>query len=267
MTQEQQQKSARQPVIFIGHGSPMNAIEKNQWSDGFQSLGKILPKPKAILSVSAHWYTSGTSLTSNAAPKTIHDFGGFPVELYEMQYPAAGDLALAKQVAQMLGTKRTLLTEEWGLDHGTWSVLHHLRPQADCPVVQLSVDKDLSAGEYVALGRLLAPLRDEGVLIMGSGNITHNLRFAFSQIHRNDFSIPVWAKSFDQNIADALLHRKADNLINAIDTEDGRMCHPTLDHYLPLLYAFGAAEGCHSVSFPITGFDLGSLSMRAVMFE
>src|SRR6185503_382808 len=162
--------ASRMPVLFIGHGSPMNAIEDNTWSRGFRALGALLPRPKAILSISAHWYRPGTFLTGNAHPQTIHDFGGFPDELFQMQYPAPGDSALANRVVRLLGAERVGVRDDWGLDHGTWSVLHHLRPAADVPVVQLSLDTQLPPSAHVDIARALAPLRDEGVLIMGSGN-------------------------------------------------------------------------------------------------
>jgi 4,5-DOPA dioxygenase extradiol len=256
----------RMPVLFVGHGSPMNAIEDNVWSRGFHDLATLLPRPKAILSVSAHWFLAGTLLTGDPHPKTIHDFGGFPQELHEMQYPAPGDAALAKRVSWLLADERALVTSEWGLDHGTWTVLHHLRPDADCPVVQLSIDDRLPPAEHLAIGRRLTALRDEGVLIMGSGNLTHNLGYAFQSSQRGDLSTPDWASRFDSEVARAVEQHDGDALATMVETEDGRMAHPTLDHYLPILYAIGAAGREDAVRFPITGFDLGSLSMRAVIF-
>lgn len=254
------------PVLFVGHGSPMNAIEDNVWSRGFRSLAALLPRPKAILSVSAHWFVEGTFVTSNPRPKTIHDFGGFPRELFEIQYPAPGDLALADRVVRLLGEKRASLADDWGLDHGTWSVLRYMRPDADCPVVQLSIDARMPALGHLELGRALAPLCDEGVLVMGSGNITHNLRYAFASTSRGDASTPPWASRFDAEVERAASQRDGDLLARLVASEDGRMSHPSLDHYLPLLYAVGAAEGRATVTFPIMGFDLGSLSMRTVLF-
>lgn len=254
------------PVLFVGHGSPMNAIEDNVWSRGFRSLSALVPDPKAILAISAHWFVHGTFATGNAHPKTIHDLGGFPLALYEMQYPAPGDPALAKRLVVMLGEDRASLRHDWGLDHGTWAVLHHLRPAADCPVVELSIDSRLPPVDHLQIGRALAPLRNEGVLIMGSGNTTHNLRYAMMGWRTGDLSTPSWAATFDADVALALERHDAEHLAAAVGTDAGRMSHPTLDHYLPLLYAAGAADERDTVRFPITGFDLGSLSMRAVLF-
>ena len=248
----------RMPVLFAGHGSPMNAIEDNQWSRGFAALSRYTGTPRAILCISAHWFVPGTFVTGEAKPKTIHDFGGFPDELFEVRYPAPGSAELAARTGQLTGaTPRT----DWGLDHGAWSVLMHVFPDANIPVVQLSIDHRLPATEHLALGRKLAPLRDEGVLIVGSGNITHNLRHAFT---RRD--LPPWASNFDAAAAEALKRGDADALAKMLDTDDGRRSHPTPDHYLPLLYAAGAASDSQ-VSFPVEGFDLGSLSMRSVIFQ
>jgi 4,5-DOPA dioxygenase extradiol len=252
------------PVLFVGHGSPMNAIEDNVWSRGFRKLGGLVPEPKAILSISAHWYVAGTFVTGDEKPQTIHDFGGFPQELYEIRYPAPGDLALAKRAQKLTGAA---LSTDWGLDHGTWSVLVHLRPKADLPVVQLSIDGRLRPARHVELGRALQPLREEGVLILGSGNVTHNLRHAFTAWHRGDTSTPAWAARFDEEVQKAAQQRDLAGLANLTGTEHGRLSHPTPDHYYPLLYAAGAAGESGEVEFPITGFDMGSLSMRSILFE
>jgi len=257
--------AGRLPVLFLGHGSPMNAIEDNPWSRALRGLAGELPRPRAILAISAHWYVRGTFATSSEKPETIHDFGGFPDELYRVQYPAPGDLALARRAVGLVGEKRAALSADWGIDHGTWSVLVHLRPAADCPVVQLSIDGRLPPAEHLAIGRRLAPLRDEGVLILGSGNLTHNLAHAFAAWRRGDRATPDWARAFDEEAAGALAARDAGRLARALATEQGRLAHPTPDHYLPLLYAAGAA-GDDPVRFPITGFDMGSLSMRSVVF-
>lgn len=256
----------RMPVLFVGHGSPMNAIEDNEWSRGFRSLAPLLHGSKAILSISAHWFVRGVFLTSNPYPETIHDFAGFPRELFEMEYPAPGDPDLAKRIVRLIGQERASLRNDWGLDHGTWSVLHHMRPEADCPVVQLSIDSRMPPEDHLALGRMLAPLRDEGVLLMASGNIVHNLPYAMASYANGDLSTPPWATEFDADVARALDQNDGNLLVRMIETHDGRRSHPTLDHFLPLLYAVGAAEATDVVRFPITGFDLGSLSMRAVVF-
>lgn len=256
----------RMPVLFVGHGSPMNAVEDNTWSRGFRALGALLPPaPRAILAVSAHWYVPGTFLTVNDEPKTIHDFYGFPPPLYEMRYPARGAPDLARRVLALLEARGAALSTEWGLDHGTWSVLHWLRPAADVPVVQLSIDRRLAPSAHLEFGRALAALRDEGVLILGSGNVTHNLRHAFGALERVDASTPEWAASFDADVAAALAQHDAPFLARALESEAGRLAHPTPDHYLPLLYVAGAAAPADPVSFPLEGFDMGSLSMRAVL--
>jgi 4,5-DOPA dioxygenase extradiol len=252
------------PVLFVGHGSPMNAIEDNEWSRGFSALASLVPSPVAILAVSAHWESDSTFTTLDDPPATIHDFGGFPPELYEMQYPAPGDPALAERVAGLTGGSAA---DGRGLDHGTWSVLHRMYPAANVPVVQLSLDVRATAGERFALGRALAPLRDESVLLLASGNLTHDLRDAFGRLRSGDSTTPDWAARFDAGVARALEARDEAWLVRALDTEDGRRAHPTAEHYLPILYAAGASNRGDAVSFPITGFDLGSLSMRCALFS
>ncbi len=259
-------RGTRMPVLFVGHGSPMNAIEDNVWSRGFGALAAALPRPKAILAISAHWFTPGIFTTANERPETIHDFGGFPEELFRIRYPASGNPDLARRVVELVGESRAALRSDWGLDHGTWSVLVHLRPAADVPVVQLSIDARLAAGDHLAIGRALAPLRDEGVLIMGSGNIVHNLRHAFTAWRQGATATPDWARSFDEEIARAVAGRETSALVRALDSDAGRLAHPTPDHYLPLLYATGASGPEDLVRFPITGFDMASLSMRSVVF-
>ena len=253
------------PVLFVGHGSPMNAIEDNAWSRGLRALAGDLPRPRAILAISAHWFVPGTFATSGEKPETIHDFGGFPDELYRVQYPAPGDPELARRVVRLLGERRASLSGDRGIDHGTWSVLVHLRPAADCAVVQLSIDGRLPPAEHLAMGRALAPLREEGVLILGSGNVTHNLRHALSAWHRGETGTPGWARRFDEEVGRALSSHDLDHLAGALEGEDGRLSHPAPDHYLPLLYAAGAAGPRDPVRFPVTGFDMGSLSMRSAV--
>ncbi|MBK8978764.1 MAG: 4,5-DOPA dioxygenase extradiol [Planctomycetes bacterium] len=259
-----EQRNPRMPVLFVGHGSPMNAIEDNRWSRAFVKLGNDLPPARAVLCVSAHWYGAGTLVTTDEEPRTIHDFGGFPHQLYEVRYAAPGSLELARRVAALTGARDTA---ERGLDHGCWSVLVHTHPRADVPVVQLGIDAGLAPEEHVALGRALAPLRDEGVLIVGSGNVTHDLRDAFARVRTGDASTPDWALRFDRAVADALARRDVAAIVGLWPgTADGRRAHPTPDHWLPLLYAVGASDAQDTVTFPIEGFDLGSLSMRAVRF-
>jgi 4,5-DOPA dioxygenase extradiol len=256
----------RMPVLFVGHGSPMNAIEDNVWSRGFRDLGRALPRPRAILAVSAHWYVEGTFTTGNERPKTIHDFGGFPDALFRVQYPAPGDPDLARRVVALVGERRASVDSTWGLDHGTWSVLVHLRPAADVPVVQLSIDGRLEPAEHLAIGRALVPLRDEGVLVLGSGNLVHNLRHAFGARQRGETRTPEWAREFDLGVARAMERHETDHLVSALASDAGRLSHPTPDHYLPLLYAAGASTQHDAVRFPIQGFDMASLSMRSVVF-
>jgi len=253
----------RMPVLFVGHGSPMNAIEDNAWSRGHAALARLVPRPRAILAVSAHWESDGTFTTLDDPPPTIHDFGGFPAALYAMRYPAPGDPALAARAAALTGGSAA---DGRGLDHGTWSVLHRMYPKAEIPVVQLSLDVRATASEHLALGRALAPLRDEGVLILASGNLTHDLRDAFSRLRSGDTATPDWAARFDADAARALAARDEAWLVGALDTPDGRRAHPSAEHWLPVLYAAGASDANDAISFPITGFDLGSLSMRSVLF-
>lgn len=255
----------RMPVLFVGHGSPMNAIEDNAWSRAFRAMARELPRPRAVLAVSAHWYVAGTFTTGNARPETIHDFGGFPEELYRVRYPAPGSPGLARRAVELVGAGRAAVRDDWGLDHGTWSVLLHAWPEADVPVVQLSIDGRLPPAGHLAIGRALAPLRDEGVLVLGSGNVTHNLRHAFASMRSGDARTPEWARAFDADVASALEAHDTRRLEHALDGEAGRMAHPSPDHYLPLLYVAGAARPEDAVRFPVTGFDLGSLSMRAAL--
>jgi 4,5-DOPA dioxygenase extradiol len=253
------------PTVFLSHGSPMHALHPGRAGAVWAALGERIGKPRAVLVASAHWESEWPMLTTATRPETIHDFGGFPDALYRVEYPAPGDVALARRAVALVG-ERASLSDAWGLDHGTWSVLVHLRPAADWPVVQLSIDGRLPPAEHLAIGRALAPLRDEGVLIMGSGNVTHNLRHAFSAGRRGDSETPAWARSFDEDIARALERGDTAHLTRALESDAGRQAHPTPDHYLPLLYAAGASGPEDPVRFPITGFDLASLSMRAVIW-
>lgn len=258
--------STRMPAVFVGHGSPMNALDDTEWSRAFRRLATQLPTPKAVLAVSAHWYGQGVRLTGNPQPRTIHDFGGFPHALYQMQYPAPGAPGLAQQIAGLLGRYRAQVSLDWGLDHGTWTVLRHLRPQADLPVLQLSLDASLPASGHLEIGHILAALRDQGVLILGSGNITHNLGFAMRAAMLGDLTTPAWAASLDSDLATALEQRDDAFLTRVPQSDAGRLAHPSPDHYLPLLYVAGAASPNDPLHFPITGFELGSLSMRAAIF-
>lgn len=255
------------PVLFVGHGSPMNLIEDNQWSRGFTALRELLPKPKAIVSISAHWYVPGIYLTGDLHPRTIHDFSGFPRALYELDYPAPGMVDLAERIRDAIGTERASLSTEWGLDHGTWSVLRWMFPEADIPVVQLSIDRRLAPQEHYELARSLRDLRHQGVLVFGTGNVVHNLRDAFRRMQTRSTETPDWAARFDQRVTQALLEHDTKALLELWPgTEDGRVAHPTPDHWLPLLYALGASDQSDAVRFPGEGFDLGSISMRNVLW-
>jgi 4,5-DOPA dioxygenase extradiol len=251
------------PVLFLGHGSPMNAIKNNAYSKNWRTLGEQIGKPKSVLCVSAHWLTEGTQVTANENPKTIHDFGGFPGDLYQVQYPAPGNPTLARHVAELLELKINGLTDEWGLDHGAWSVLKHLYPDADVPVVQLSLDVNKSASAHVAMAKKLAPLRKDGVLILASGNVVHNLGL---MNWAEDAPVPEWARRFDQTVVESIQSDNLDSLIHwETLTPEGARAHPSPDHYWPLLYAMALREKTDQVSFPVTGFQHGSISMRAVI--
>lgn len=255
--------SKRMPVVFMGHGNPMNAIEDTPWSRAWAALGQKLPTPKAILAISAHWFVPGTWVMSNAVPETIHDFGGFPQRLFEVQYPAKGSSDLVKRVTSLLSSVPAGPKDDWGLDHGTWSVLKHVRPAADVPVVQLSINRTLSAAAHVTIAKQLAPLRDEGILILGSGNVTHNLRHAMTS---DGVTTPPWASHFDSEVTKALEQRDTAALAALVTTEAGVLSHPWPDHFLPLVYAAAAASDTDRIEYPVTGWDFGSLSMRSVTF-
>jgi len=241
----------------------MNAILRNAYTEAWEAMGRDLPRPKAILSVSAHWFVPGTGVTVTTAPRTIHDFGGFPRELYQAQYPAPGDPGLARRVQALLQPLPVKLDESWGLDHGTWSVLCHVYPQADIPVVQLSIDESKPAAFHYEIGRRLAPLRDEGVLLVGSGNLVHNLHaYAWGRHAVEPFD---WAVRFEQQAREILL---AGEHMPLVDYErlgrDAALSVPTPDHYLPLLYVLACRQQSEAVSFPVEGVDGGSISMLAV---
>lgn len=241
----------------------MNALAHNVYTEAWSALGVTLPRPTAILAVSAHWYVPGTGVTVSTAPRTIHDFGGFPPELYQVRYPAPGDPALADRVQRLLAPVPVVRDDRWGLDHGTWSVLCHVYPHADVPVVQLSIDATQPPAFHYELGARLAPLRDEGVLILGSGNIVHNLRaFAWGRPEQEPYD---WASRFAQMSRDILQAHEDASLVNyAALGSDARQSVPTPDHYLPLLYVIGGRQAREPVAFPVDGIDGGSVSMLAV---
>jgi 4,5-DOPA dioxygenase extradiol len=254
------------PAIFVGHGNPMNVIRCTRWTEGWIALGAALPRPRAILAVSAHWYLPATMVTAMPHPRTIYDFGGFPRELYEIRYPAPGDPELAARVRDVLAPTLAELDETWGLDHGTWSVLYHMFPEANIPVVQLSIDRMQPPSFHYKIGRLLTPLRDEGVLLLGSGNLVHNLRTY--QWDRPDVEAFDWASRFEEKVRGLLLAGKDAELVDypAIGPE-AKLAVPTPEHYLPLLYVLGSRRKGEGVSFPIEGFDGGSMSMLAIQIS
>jgi 4,5-DOPA dioxygenase extradiol len=250
---------ARLPAVFFGHGSPMNTLEQNRYTDAWRRIGTSMPKPKAILCVSAHWMTRGTAVTAMDRPRTIHDFGGFPQALFEVQYPAPGDPALAARVRELLAPVDVELDRSWGLDHGTWSVLAHAFPAADVPVVQLSLDASLSPKSHYELAARLAPLRADGVLVVGSGNVVHNLgRMQWAE----DAKPYDWAVRFNEHVRTHLTAHKHQPLIDfaAFGTE-ARLSVPTPEHYLPLLYIIAQQGESENVSLPIDGIEYASIGM------
>ncbi len=266
-------KSDRMPVLFVGHGSPMNAIGDNEYSRSWQALGARfgadLPPPQLILCISAHWLTEGWWLTAMDQPKTIHDFGGFPQELFDQQYPAPGHAAAAGAISQQVRQRGSaplgLDQAEWGLDHGSWSVLKPMFPGASIPVVQLSMDYSRAPEEHYALARQLKGLRERGVLIVGSGNIVHNLRQAQRGAAANQAYD--WALEFDQTTGGLIQQGNLDALQNFLKLGQlAKMAHPTHEHYLPLLYAAGAVDKGEQPQFFNTNFQLGSISMRSVLW-
>ena len=241
----------------------MNALAENTYTAAWRQIGKETPKPKAILSISAHWFVSGTGVTVSTAPRTIHDFGGFPRELYQVQYPAPGDPELARRVQKLLEPLPVELDTSWGLDHGTWSVLRHAYPQADVPVVQLSIDEGRPTAFHFEVGQKLAPLRDEGILICGSGNLVHNLHtYAWGRHVPDPYD---WAVGFEQRARELMLAGENRALI-AYETlgREAQLSIPTPDHYLPLLYVLGTRQESDAITFPVEGVDGGSISMLAV---
>jgi 4,5-DOPA dioxygenase extradiol len=250
------------PVIFLGHGNPMNALFQNPYTRAWAALGAALPRPRAILSVSAHWYLPGTAVTAMARPRTIHDFGGFPPELFAVRYDAPGDPSLAREVQSLLPVS-SRLDEHWGLDHGTWSVLVHLFPAADIPVVQLSIDETQPADFHYRMGEALRGLRDSGVLILGSGDVVHNLHtYAWGRKPVEPFD---WALRFETRVRELLGRGEHGPLVDYASLgRDAQLSIPTPEHYLPLLYVLGASVPGEPVSFPVEGIDGGSVSMLAV---
>lgn len=266
--------ASRQPVLFVGHGSPMNAIEDNAWHRQWQALGRELRarpvQPRLILCISAHWLTQGWVLTAMDEPRTIHDFGGFPQALFDQQYPAPGSPSWARTISEQVkqpGSNAALALDEseWGLDHGAWSVLKPMFPEADIPVIQLSMDYRRPAAEHLAVGRQLAPLREQGVLIVASGNVVHNLRTM--RWGAADNQAYDWAIDFDRVTAEHIAAGRVDALADFQQLGSvAQMAHPSWEHYLPLLYAAGAANTDEAPVFFNEGFQGASISMRSAIW-
>lgn len=256
--------SARMPVVFLGHGSPMNALEDTEFSRAWMELGRSLPRPKAILVVSAHWMTRGTTLVDvSAMPRTIHDFYGFPEALYAEQYPAKGHPELAREAVTLLASHHAEEDDTWGLDHGSWTILKFLFPDADVPVFQVSIDMSKGLDYQLEIGKTLSELRDRGVLILGSGNVVHNLRALRMGGKPHDFAV-----EFDTLFADKLTDRDFAGLSDRQGLgELLRMAHPTVDHYLPALTIAGASDTRDDLTFMTDAIDLGSVSMRSFVFH
>lgn len=257
--------SEKMPVLFLGHGSPMNAIQENEFVAGFRTIANTLPTPNAIICISAHWYTNGTKVTAMEMPKTIHDFGGFPKELFEVQYHAKGNPTLAKETRELLLPTTVELDEKWGLDHGAWSVLKHLYPNANIPVIQLSIDYTKPTLYHFELAQKLNSLRQKGVLIIGSGNIVHNLRMAdFPNLHKDNYGYD-WAIETQKTVNNYLLDNNFQPLIDF--EKQGKafqLSIPTPEHYLPLIYCLGLKQKSETISIFNDKLLAGSLSMTSV---
>lgn len=258
----------KMPVLFMGHGSPMNAIEENEFVRGFREAGKSIPKPQAVLCVSAHWETRGTYVTAMQKPATIHDFGGFPRELYEVQYPAPGSPELATQTKELIKKTEIGLDDKWGLDHGCWSVVKHLYPDADVPVIQLSLDHFQTPQYHYELAKELATLRDKGVLIIGSGNMVHNLRMvAWDKLNADSYGYD-WALEAREKMNNYILNGDHQQLINY--SSQGRpfeLAIPTPEHYMPLLYVLALKDVKDKISLFNDKPVGGSLTMTSVKIE
>jgi len=255
----------KMPVLFLGHGSPMNAIEENQFVAGFRNMAKTLPQPNAILCISAHWFTKGTKVTAMEMPRTIHDFGGFPKELFAVEYPAKGNPDLAIATKELLLPTEVELDHEWGLDHGAWSVIKHLYPEANVPVIQLSIDYSKSPQYHFELAQKLSALRHKGILIIGSGNIVHNLRLVdFYNMDIDNYGFD-WAIEAREKVNSYLLDENFQALIDYEKQGQAlQLAIPTPEHYLPLIYTLGLKEKQEELSLFNDKLLGGSLSMTSV---
>jgi len=260
-----EENGALMPVLFIGHGSPMNGIEDNQFSQRWKAMAKEIPTPSAVLVVSAHWFTRGTHITAMDFPPTIHDFGGFPKALFEVQYPAPGNPLLAKDTADFITSTEVGLSHDWGLDHGTWTVVRHMYPEANIPVLQLSIDYTKPPQYHYDLAKEIYKLRRKGVLIIGSGNMVHNLRMlSWQNINTSGFGFD-WAIKMNDTFKDLIASGTHDRLINYETLgREALLAIPTPEHYLPLLYTLGLQQKKDEVSFFNDTAVAGSLTMTSV---
>ncbi|MBU3658645.1 MAG: 4,5-DOPA dioxygenase extradiol [Flavobacteriales bacterium] len=258
-------KTEKMPILFLGHGSPMNAIEENQFVEGFRNVGKSIPKPNAILCISAHWLTKGTKVTAMDLPPTIHDFGGFPKALFDVQYPAPGSPELAKETQQVLSPIAVELDDSWGLDHGAWSVIKHLYPNADIPVIQMSINYGQPMSYHFELAQKLQSLREKGILIIGSGNIIHNLRMVdFANMNKDNYGYD-WAIEVREKVNNFLLDGNYTPLIQyEKQSKAFQLAIPTPDHYIPLLYILGLQQKNEKLSLFNDKLVAGSLSMTSI---
>lgn len=250
---------SKAPVLFVGHGNPMNTLEQNGFTAAWQGFGQQLPRPRALLVISAHWYIGATAVTAMPRPRTIHDFYGFPQQLFDFEYPASGDTELAREISELVKPQWIGLDrDQWGLDHGTWSVLAHMYPEADIPVIQLSINALKPMDYHLDLAARLAPLRDQGVMIIASGNVVHNLQTV--QWKKDNLAYD-WAERFDDATVEQLAHQPSD-VLKLQEHPDYALAVPTPDHFIPLLYVAGLAAADRSAPTPLVrGYSMGSISM------
>ena len=255
------------PVLFIGHGSPMNGLEDNEFSQRWKAMAKEIPEPSAVLVISAHWFTRGTQITAMEFPKTIHDFGGFPKALYEVEYPAPGNPLLARETAELIHSAHVTMDHDWGLDHGTWTIIRHMYPGANIPVLQLSIDFTREPQYHYDLAKELFALRKKGVLIIGSGNMVHNLRMAaWDKLNENQYGYD-WALQMNETFKELITNRNDNALIhyNSLGPE-AKLAIPTPEHYLPLLYILGLQKSTDGIAFFNDRTVAGSLTMTSVKY-